>query len=289
MRQLYAAHIFFADDDPIPDFKSGQYGKIAGLIQYLQHTICIQFQERVTMAGHSKWANIKHKKAATDAKRGKVWTRLIKEITVGARLGGGDIATNPRLRLAVEKAADANMPKDNVQRAIQRGTGGLDGANYEEIRYEGYGINGAAVLVDCMTDNRVRTVAEVRHAFAKFGGNMGSEGSVAFLFKHCGQFLFAPGTNEDALMEAALEAGAEDVVTDEEGGIEVLCGPNDFSSVKDALEKAGYKAEVAEIIMKPTTEAIFTGDDAIKMQKLLDALENLDDVQEIYTNAIIEE
>jgi YebC/PmpR family DNA-binding regulatory protein len=241
------------------------------------------------MAGHSKWANIKHKKAATDAKRGKVWTRLIKEITVGARLGGGDIATNPRLRLAVEKAADANMPKDNVQRAIQRGTGGLDGANYEEIRYEGYGINGAAVLVDCMTDNRVRTVAEVRHAFAKFGGNMGSEGSVAFLFKHCGQFLFAPGTNEDALMEAALEAGAEDVVTDEEGGIEVLCGPNDFSAVKDALEKAGYKAEVAEIIMKPTTEAVFTGDDAIKMQKLLDSLENLDDVQEIYTNAIIEE
>jgi YebC/PmpR family DNA-binding regulatory protein len=269
--------------------KSSQYGKIADLIQYLQHTICIQFQERVTMAGHSKWANIKHKKAATDAKRGKVWTRLIKEITVGARLGGGDIATNPRLRLAVEKAADANMPKDNVQRAIQRGTGGLDGANYEEIRYEGYGINGAAVLVDCMTDNRVRTVAEVRHAFAKFGGNMGSEGSVAFLFKHCGQFLFAPGTNEDALMEAALEAGAEDVVTDEEGGIEVLCGPNDFSAVKDALEKAGYKAEVAEIIMKPTTEAVFTGDDAIKMQKLLDSLENLDDVQEIYTNAIIEE
>ncbi|MGZ5818643.1 MAG: YebC/PmpR family DNA-binding transcriptional regulator, partial [Burkholderiaceae bacterium] len=188
------------------------------------------------MAGHSKWANIKHKKAATDAKRGKVWTRLIKEITVAARLGGGDVATNPRLRLAVEKAADANMPKDNVSRAVSRGTGGLDGANYEEIRYEGYGINGAAVLVDCMTDNRVRTVAEVRHAFAKFGGNMGSEGSVAFLFKHCGQFLFAPGTNEDALMEAALEAGAEDVVTDEEGGIEVLCGPNDFSAVKDALE-----------------------------------------------------
>lgn len=241
------------------------------------------------MAGHSKWANIKHKKAATDAKRGKVWTRLIKEITVAARLGGGDITSNPRLRLAVEKAADANMPKDNVSRAITRGTGGLDGANYEEIRYEGYGINGAAVLVDCMTDNRVRTVAEVRHAFAKFGGNMGSEGSVAFLFKHCGQFLFAPGTNEDALMEAALEAGAEDVVTDEEGGIEVLCGPNDFSAVKDALEKAGYKAEVAEIIMKPTTETVFAGDDAIKMQKLLDALENLDDVQEIYTNAIIEE
>jgi YebC/PmpR family DNA-binding regulatory protein len=240
------------------------------------------------MAGHSKWANIKHKKAATDAKRGKVWTRLIKEITVAARLGGGDAATNPRLRLAVDKAADANMPKDNVTRAVQRGTGGLDGANYEEIRYEGYGINGAAIIVDCMTDNRVRTVAEVRHAFSKFGGNMGTEGSVAFLFTHCGQLLFAPGTAEDALMEAALEAGAEDVVTDDEGGIEVICPPNDFSVVKDALEKAGFKAEVAEIVMKPSTETVFTGDDAVKMQKLLDALENLDDVQEVFTNAVIE-
>jgi YebC/PmpR family DNA-binding regulatory protein len=241
------------------------------------------------MAGHSKWANIKHKKAATDAKRGKIWTRLIKEITVAARLGGGDIASNPRLRLAVDKAADANMPKDNVARAIQRGTGGLDGANYEEIRYEGYGINGAAIIVDCMTDNRVRTVAEVRHAFSKYGGNMGTEGSVAFLFKHCGQLLFAPGTDEDALMEAALEAGAEDVVTDDEGGIEVITPPHDFSAVKDALEKAGFKAEVAEIVMKPATETEFNGDDAVKMQKLLDALENLDDVQEVYTNAIIEQ
>jgi YebC/PmpR family DNA-binding regulatory protein len=239
------------------------------------------------MAGHSKWANIKHKKAATDAKRGKIWTRLIKEITVAARMGGGDIASNPRLRLAIDKAADANMPKDNVTRAIQRGTGGLDGANYEEIRYEGYGINGAAIIVDCMTDNRVRTVAEVRHAFSKFGGNMGTEGSVAFLFKHCGQLFFVPGTSEDALMEAALEAGAEDVVTDDEGGIEVLTPPNDFSTVKDALEKAGFKAEMAEIVMKPATETEFTGDDAVKMQKLLDALENLDDVQEVYTNAII--
>jgi YebC/PmpR family DNA-binding regulatory protein len=239
------------------------------------------------MAGHSKWANIKHKKAATDAKRGKIWTRLIKEITVGARLGGADIATNPRLRLAVEKAADANMPKDNVARAIARGTGGLDGAHYEEIRYEGYGINGAAILVDCMTDNRVRTVAEVRHAFAKFGGNMGAEGSVAFQFKHCGQFLFAPGANEDALMEAALEAGAEDVLTDDEGGIEVLCPPHDFTVVKQKLEAAGFKAEVGDVIMKPATETELTGDDAIKMQKLLDALEDLDDVQEIYTNAII--
>ncbi|MFC0166844.1 YebC/PmpR family DNA-binding transcriptional regulator [Pseudoduganella danionis] len=241
------------------------------------------------MAGHSKWANIKHKKAATDAKRGKIWTRLIKEITVAARMGGGDVQTNPRLRLAVDKAADANMPKDNVQRAINRGTGGDDGANYEEVRYEGYGIGGAAVIVDCMTDNRVRTVAEVRNAFNKNGGNMGNEGSVAFMFKHCGQFLFAPGTNEDALMEVALEAGAEDVIADEEGGFEVLCGPHDFAAVKDALEAAGFKAEVAEIIMKPATETVFSGDNAVKMQKLLDALEALDDVQEVYSNTLIED
>ncbi|HEX8601915.1 MAG TPA: YebC/PmpR family DNA-binding transcriptional regulator [Pseudoduganella sp.] len=241
------------------------------------------------MAGHSKWANIKHKKAATDAKRGKIWTRLIKEITVAARMGGGDINANPRLRLAIDKAADANMPKDNVQRAITRGTGGEDGASYEEVRYEGYGIGGAAIIVDCMTDNRVRTVAEVRHAFSKFGGNMGTENSVSFLFKHCGQFLFAPGTDEASLMDAALEAGAEDIVADEEGGFEVLCAPNDFSAVKDALDKAGFKAEVAEIVMKPATETVFTGDEAVKMQKLLDALENLDDTQEVYTNAVIEE
>jgi YebC/PmpR family DNA-binding regulatory protein len=241
------------------------------------------------MAGHSKWANIKHKKAATDAKRGKIWTRLIKEITVAARMGGGDMTSNPRLRLAVDKAADANMPKDNVTRAIQRGSGGLEGVNYEEVRYEGYGIGGAAIIVDCLTDNRVRTVAEVRHAFSKFGGNMGTEGSVAFMFTHCGQFLFAPGTDEDKLTEAALEAGADDVVADEEGGFEVLCGPHDFAQVKDALEKSGFKAEVAEIIMKPATETIFTGEDALKMQKLLDALENLDDVQDVFTNAVIEE
>lgn len=241
------------------------------------------------MAGHSKWANIKHKKAAADAKRGKIWTRLIKEITVAARMGGGDVQTNPRLRLAVDKAADANMPKDNVQRAINRGAGGDDGANYEEVRYEGYGIGGAAVIVDCMTDNRVRTVAEVRNAFNKNGGNMGNEGSVAFMFKHCGQFLFAPGTNEDALMEVALEAGAEDVIADEEGGFEVLCGPHDFAAVKDALEAAGFKAEVAEIIMKPATETVFNGENAVKMQKLLDALEALDDVQEVYSNTLIED
>jgi YebC/PmpR family DNA-binding regulatory protein len=241
------------------------------------------------MAGHSKWANIKHKKAATDAKRGKIWTRLIKEITVAARMGGGDIASNPRLRLAIDKAADANMPKDNVTRAIQRGTGGLEGVNYEEIRYEGYGLNGAAIIVDCMTDNRVRTVAEVRHAFSKYGGNMGTEGSVAFLFNHCGQLLFAPGTNEDALMEAALEAGADDVIADDEGGFEVLCDPQIFSNLRETLEKAGFKPEVAEVTMKPSTNTEFTGDDAVKMQKLLDALENLDDVQEVYTNAVIED
>ena len=241
------------------------------------------------MAGHSKWANIKHKKAATDAKRGKVWTRLIKEITVGARLGGPDIATNPRLRLAVDKAADANMPKENVTRAVQRGSGGLEGVNYEEVRYEGYGIGGAAIIVDCMTDNRVRTVAEVRHAFNKHGGNMGNEGSVAFMFKHCGQLLFAPGVDEDKLMEAALDAGADDVVQDDEGGFEVLCDPFAFAALKAALEKAGFKAEVADVIWKPDAETVLVGDDAVRMQKILDALENLDDVQEVYTNALIED
>lgn len=241
------------------------------------------------MAGHSKWANIKHKKAAADAKRGKIWTRLIKEITVAARMGGDDVNSNPRLRLAVEKAADANMPKDNVARAIQRGAGTAEGVNYEEVRYEGYGIAGAAIIVDCLTDNRTRTVAEVRHAFNKYGGNMGTEGSVAFLFKHCGQLMFAPGTNEDALMEAALEAGADDIITDDEGGIEVLCEPYSLSEVRAHLEQAGFKPEVAEVLMKPSTETVFTGEDAQKMQKLLDAIENLDDVQEVFTNAIIEE
>ncbi|KMY86100.1 hypothetical protein BUMB_04913 [Candidatus Paraburkholderia calva] len=240
------------------------------------------------MAGHSKWANIKHKKAAADAKKGKVWTRLIKEIQVAARLGGGEIDTNPRLRLAVDKAYDANMPKDNINRAIQRG-GGVDGTNYEEIRYEGYGISGAAIIVDTMTDNRTRTVAEVRHAFSKFGGNMDTDGSVSFMFDHVGQFLFAPGTPEDKLMDAALEAGADDLVTNEDGSIEVISPPNDFQKVKDALEAAGFKAELAEVRMKPQTEVEFAGDDAVKMQKLLDALENLDDVQQVYTNAVIDE
>ena len=240
------------------------------------------------MAGHSKWANIKHKKAAADAKKGKAFTRVIKEITVAAKLGDPDPAVNPRLRLAMDKASDANMPKDTVQKAIARGAGGLEGANYEEIRYEGYGIGGAAIIVDCMTDNRTRTVAEIRHAFSKNGGNLGTDGSVAYLFKHCGQFLFAPGTPEDKVMEAAIDAGAEDVVTDEDGSIEVVCAPADFPAVKAALEQAGLKAEVAEITMKPLTETEFTGDDAAKMQKLLDALENLDDVQQVYTNAIVE-
>lgn len=241
------------------------------------------------MAGHSKWANIKHKKAAQDAKRGKIFTRLIKEITVAARMGGGDPDSNPRLRLAVDKAYDQNMPKDNVERAIKRGSGALDGVDYEEIRYEGYGIAGAAVMVDCMTDNRIRTVADVRHAFTKFGGNLGTDGSVSFLFKHCGQLIFAPGTDEDKLMEAALDAGAEDVISNDDGSIEVIAAPYEFINVKDALEKSGFKAELAEVTMKPGNEAVLTGDEAVKMQKLLDALENLDDVQNVYTTAVLEE
>jgi len=240
------------------------------------------------MAGHSKWANIQHRKGRQDAKRGKVFTRLIKEITVAAKMGGGDPNSNPRLRLAMDKAYGENMPKDNVERAIKRGTGGLEGVNYEQIRYEGYGPAGAAVIVDTLTDNRIRTVAEVRHAFTKHGGNMGTEGSVAFLFKHVGQLLFAPGTNEDKLMEAALEAGAEDVVTHDDGSIEVLTGPYEFVSVKAALEKAGLKAELAEVTMKPANETELAGDDAQKMQKLLDALEGLDDVQGVYTSAVFQ-
>jgi YebC/PmpR family DNA-binding regulatory protein len=240
------------------------------------------------MAGHSKWANIQHRKGRQDAKRGKIFTRLIKEITVASRLGGSDITANPRLRLAVDKAYANNMPKDTVERATKRGSGELEGVSYEEIRYEGYGIAGAAVIVDCMTDNRVRTVAEVRHAFAKNGGNMGAEGSVAFLFKHCGQLLFAPGTSEDKVMEAALDAGAEDVIANDDGSIEVITAPHDFLAVKDKLEKSGLKAELAEVTMKPVTESLLTGDDAVKMQKLMDALESLDDVQEVYTSAVMD-
>jgi YebC/PmpR family DNA-binding regulatory protein len=241
------------------------------------------------MAGHSKWANIKHKKAAQDAKRGKVFTRLIKEITVAAKLGGADPNSNPRLRLAIDKAQDENMPKDNIERAIKRGTGDLEGVSYEEIRYEGYGIAGAAVMVDCLTDNRARTVAEVRHAFTKHGGNLGTDGSVAFLFKHCGQFVFAPGTDENQLMEVALEAGAEDVVSNDDGSIEVISAPQDFMALQTALEKGGFKPELAEITMKPNSETAMQGEEGAKMQRLLDALESIDDVQEVYTTAAIDE
>ena len=241
------------------------------------------------MAGHSKWANIQHRKGRQDDKRGKIFTRLIKEITVAARLGGGDVGGNPRLRLAVDKAYDSNMTKDTIQRAVQRGTGGLDGANYEEIRYEGYGINGAAIIVDCLTDNRVRTVAEVRHAFSKYGGNLGTDGSVAFMFKHCGQLFFAPGSDENKLIEAALDAGAEDVINNDDGSLEVITGAHNFMAVKDALARAGLKPELAEVTMKPATEVEFTGEDAEKMQRLLDAIEGLDDVQEVFTNAVIDQ
>ena len=240
------------------------------------------------MAGHSKWANIQHRKGRQDAKRGKIFTRLIKEITVAARLGGSDASANPRLRLAMDKAYANNMPKDNVERAVKRGSGELDGVSYEEIRYEGYGIGGAAVIVDCMTDNRTRTVADVRHAFAKHGGNLGTDGSVAFLFKRCGQLIFPPGTSEEKIMEAALDAGAEDVLANDDGSLEVITSPAEFIAVKDRLEKAGFKAEIAEVTMKSTAENVLGGDDAVKMQKLLDALESLDDVQEVYTSAVLE-
>ena len=240
------------------------------------------------MAGHSKWANVQHRKNRQDAKRGKIFTRLIREITVAARLGGGDPGSNPRLRLAVDKAYDNNMPKENVDRAIKRGTGGLEGAAYEEIRYEGYGIGGAAVMVDCMTDNKTRTVADVRSTFTKHGGNLGGEGAVAFLFKHCGQLVFAPGTSEDKLVEAAIETGAEDVVNNDDGSIEVVTAPNDFVAVKGALEKKGFRAALAEVTFKPTAENVMKGDEAARMQKLIDALESIDDVQEVYTTAVMD-
>jgi len=240
------------------------------------------------MAGHSKWANIQHRKGRQDAKRGKIFTRLIKEITVAARLGGGDAASNPRLRLAIDKAYANNMPKENVERAIKRGTGDLDGVSYEEVRYEGYGVGGAAVMVNCMTDNRTRTVADVRHAFTKYGGNLGTDGSVSFLFKHCGQMVFAPGTDEDKLMEAAIDAGAEDVIANDDTSLEVVTAPQDFSTVKSALEEAGFKPEFAEVTMKASSDVVMTGDDAERMQKLLDALEAVDDVQEVHTNAVLE-
>ncbi|MBF6629544.1 MAG: YebC/PmpR family DNA-binding transcriptional regulator [Comamonas sp.] len=239
------------------------------------------------MAGHSKWANIQHRKGRQDEKRGRIWTRIIREIMVAARQGGGDLNANPRLRLAIEKAKAANMPADNIKRNIDKATGNLEGVTYEEIRYEGYGIGGAAIIVDTMTDNRVRTVADVRHAFNKYGGNMGTEGSVAFQFKHCGQIIFAPGTSEEKVMEVALEAGADDVVVDEEGAIEVLTAPSDFETVKNALEAAGLHPEVAEVTMRAENTIGLQGDDADRMQKLLDVLEDLDDVQDVYHNAEI--
>jgi YebC/PmpR family DNA-binding regulatory protein len=237
------------------------------------------------MAGHSKWANIQHRKGRQDEKRGKAWTRVIREIMVAARTGGGDPSANPRLRLAIDKAKAVNLPADTVKRNIDKATGNLEGVNYEEIRYEGYGIGGAAIIIDCMTDNRVRTVAEVRHAFSKHGGNMGTEGSVAFQFKHCGQLVFAPGTSEDKIMEVALEAGAEDVITDDDGAIEVLTAPGDFEAVRDALAAAGLTAEIAEVTMRAENTVALSGEDAERMQKLLDVIEDLDDVQDVYHNA----
>jgi YebC/PmpR family DNA-binding regulatory protein len=239
------------------------------------------------MAGHSKWANIQHRKGRQDEKRGKAWTRVIREIMVAARLGGADVSANPRLRLAIEKAKAVNLPVDTVKRNIDKATGNLEGVSYEEIRYEGYGIGGAAIIVDCMTDNRVRTVAEVRHAFSKYGGNMGTEGSVAFQFTHCGQMVFAPGTNEDKTMEVALEAGADDVVTGDDGSIEVLCPPFELEAVRAALEAAGLKPEMAEVTMRAQNSIELAGDDAAKMQKLLDMIEDLDDVQDVFHNALI--
>jgi YebC/PmpR family DNA-binding regulatory protein len=241
------------------------------------------------MAGHSKWANIQHRKGRQDEKRQRIWTRVVREIMVAARTGGGDVSANPRLRLAIEKAKAANMPADTIKRNVDKATGNLEGVSYEEIRYEGYGIGGAAVIVDTMTDNRVRTVAEVRHAFSKHGGNLGTEGSVAFQFKHCGQLIFAPGTNEDKVMEVALEAGAEDVITDDEGAIEVLTSPGDFEVVKLALEAAGLNADMAEVTLRAENSIALAGDDAARMQKLLDVLEDLDDVQNVFHNAEISE
>ncbi|CAN5784352.1 YebC/PmpR family DNA-binding transcriptional regulator [soil metagenome] len=239
------------------------------------------------MAGHSKWANIQHRKGRQDEKRGKVWTRLIREIMVAARTGGGDIGTNPRLRLAIEKAKESNLPADTIKRNVDKATGNLEGVTYEEIRYEGYGIGGAAIIVDTMTDNRVRTVAEVRHAFSKWGGNLGTDGSVAFQCKHCGQFVFAPGQSEDKLMEVALEAGAEDVLLDDDGAIEVLSDPSEFETVKTALEAAGLKPDLSEVTMRAENTMELTGDDAVRMQKLLDVLEDLDDVQQVFHNAVL--
>jgi YebC/PmpR family DNA-binding regulatory protein len=241
------------------------------------------------VAGHSKWANIQHRKGRQDEKRQRIWTRVMREIMVAARLGGGDAATNPRLRLAIEKGKAANMPLENVKYGIAKATGSLEGVQYEEVRYEGYGIGGAAIIIDCMTDNKTRTVAEVRHAFSKHGGNMGAEGSVAFQFKHCGQLIFAPGTSEDKVMEIALEAGADDVITHEDGAIEVLTPYTEFESVKHALAAAGLTAEIAEVTMRADNAIEMAGAEAVKMQKLLDVLEDLDDTQDVFHNAALTE
>lgn len=241
------------------------------------------------MAGHSKWANIQHRKGRQDEKRGAAFSKVAKEITVAAKMGGGDPSFNPRLRASIDKAKAVNMPKDKIDTAIKKGTGELEGVDYIEVRYEGYGIGGAAIMVDCLTDNKTRTVAEVRHAFAKHGGNMGTDGCVAFQFKHCGQLIFAPGTDEGALMDAAIEAGAEDVITNDDGSIEVITPPADYMTVKEALEAGGFTAEFGQVTMKAENETEVTGDDAVKMQKLLDVLENLDDVQEVYTSVVIDE
>ena len=240
------------------------------------------------MAGHSKWANIKHKKAIADAKKGKALTRVIREITVAARTGGGDPNGNPRLRLAIAKAREVNASKDTIENAIKRGTGQLTGESLDEVRYEGYGIGGAAVMVDCVTNNKTRTVADVRHAFSKHGGNLGTDGSVAFQFRHCGQFVFAPGTSEERVMEVGLEAGAEDVSSGEDGSVELICAPADFGPVAAALEAAGLRAEFSEVTMKPLNETALAGDEGARMQRLLDALESLDDVQEVYTTAVVD-
>ncbi len=239
------------------------------------------------MAGHSKWANIKHRKAAADAKKGKITTRLVKEITIAAKMGGGDPNSNPRLRLVMEKARENNVPKDNVDRAIKRGTGELEGVNYEELRFEGYGVNGAGVIVDCLTDNKTRTVAEVRHAFNKYGGNLGTDGCVSFQFKHCGQLIFAPGTNEDKIIDVALEAGALDIFSNDDGSIEVITNPNDFIEIKKILQDSGFNPEFAEVVMKAENETELIGEEGERMQRLLDAIEELDDVQEVYTTVVI--
>jgi len=239
------------------------------------------------MAGHSKWANIQHRKGAQDKKRGKLFTKLIREITIAARIGGGDIAANPRLRLAVDKAKSQSMPKDNIDRAIKRGSGDLDGADYQEIRYEGYGPGGTAVMVDCMTDNKNRTVAEVRHAFTKYGGNLGADGSVSYLFNHVGLLSYSPGSDEDAIMEAAIESGAEDIIVDDDTSIEVLTDPGEFESVRDSMREAGLDPEIAELTMRASTNSELELQEAGSMIKMLEILEDLDDVQNVYSNADI--